>query len=267
MRTKVLLLFLLMGTRVFSQGSSSIDTVFNQVDHRQQKQGFWKKSYKNGNLAYRGFFKDDKPRGEFVRYHENSVVSARMQFTECGDTAQVTLFNTVGKEVAKGKYLRTKKHGVWNYYGQNKSIVFTEEYKEGMKHGSFITYYPTGEIYEKISWANDLKNGSTVQYYPDGTTKSMLFYKNGLEDGPIRTYYMNNHVRLEGQYSKGLKEGVWKIYSADNEVIMQAEYSKGVAANFDEMVEKETKELDKLLRNIGKIQEPTVEDFVRAGAL
>lgn len=265
MRTKALLLFLLIATGVFSQESPSIDTVFNQVDHLHQKQGFWKKSYRNGSLAYKGFFKDDKPRGEFIRYHENGMVSALMLFTECGDTARVTLFNNDGKAMAKGKYLRTKKHGVWNYYGQNKSIVFTEEYNEGMKHGNFITYYPTGEVYEKISWKGDLKNGPTVQYYPGGTTKSMLFYVDGLEDGPIRTYFLNGEVRLEGQYSKGLKEGFWKIYSADNKVIKEYEYSKGIAANFDELVEKETRELDALLKNIGKIQEPTIEDFVRAG--
>jgi hypothetical protein len=51
------------------------DTVFNQVDHLNRRQGHWKKRYKNGEIAYHGFFKDDKPRGDFS-------VTTKMEFYE-----------------------------------------------------------------------------------------------------------------------------------------------------------------------------------------
>lgn len=242
------------------------DTVFNQTDSRNLKQGFWKKHYKNGKVAYQGFFKDDKPRGEFLRYHENGRLSARMTFSTCGDTAQTTLFSTDGIELAQGVYLRTKKHGQWLYYGQNKRVVYTESFNQGMKHGTFITYYPNGQVYEEVVWSNDEKHGVARQFYPDGTAKSNLLYKHGLEDGPIQTFYTNGQIRLKGQYVQGLKEGIWQIFSPENKVINRIEYQKGIASNWDELAEKETKELEDLLKNIGKIQDPTIEDFYRAGA-
>ncbi|HPF93125.1 MAG TPA: hypothetical protein PLV65_04280 [Tenuifilaceae bacterium] len=258
-------ILLLIAFSATSQETVESDTIFNQVDHLQQKQGHWKKFYRHGSKAYQGFFKDDKPRGEFIRYHENGEVSARLLFTECGDTAQATLYNTVGRKMAAGKYLRTKKHGVWNYFGQLGEVVFTESYDEGKKHGEFITYYPSGEVYEKVTWENDQKNGPTVQFYPDGSTKSLLFYKDGLENGPIKTYYMGGDVRLEGQYANGLKDGIWKLHNPETNEVKQTEYVNGVATNFDELVEKETQELDELIKNIGKISEPTINDFVGGG--
>lgn len=265
MRTFVLLLSLLLTTTANSQESATNDTIFNQVDHLNQKQGHWKKFYRNGKMAYRGYFKDDKPRGTFTRYHENGILSAKLNFSPSGDTAFTTLYTELGRKVAEGLYLRTKKHGVWNYFGSSGSIIFTEEFNKGQKHGRFYTYYPTGETYELVSWKNDQKNGSTVQYYPDGKTKSMIFYKDGVAEGPIKTYYVSGQVRLEGQYTNGLKDGIWKILDPEGKVLNEIHYINGIAENHDELLEKESRELEELMKNIGKIPEPTIEDFVGGG--
>lgn len=60
----------LLSTGLSAQQAAVADTVFNQVDNNNLKQGHWKKYYKNGKVAYKGYFKDDKPRGVFLRYHE-----------------------------------------------------------------------------------------------------------------------------------------------------------------------------------------------------
>jgi antitoxin component YwqK of YwqJK toxin-antitoxin module len=242
--------------------NAQVDTVFNQIDHLNRMQGHWKKHYRSGKIAYKGFFKDDKPRGNFIRYHENGIVSAKLIFSQCGDTAQASLFSPLGREVAQGKYLRKQKDGVWNYLNSSGAIVFTEEYKEGKKHGKFQNYYPSGQVFEMVTWQNDKKNGSTVQYYLNGQTKSMIFYKDGVEDGPVRLYYPDMEVRLEGNYAKGVKDGVWKFFDEKGKELKVIEYKMGVATNQDELVRKETDELEKLLKNIGKIQEPSIEEFV-----
>ena len=262
MRTTLVILFTLLASGVFAQTTVVNDTVFNQVDHLNRKQGHWKKFYRNGKMAYRGFFKDDKPRGTFTRYHENGVVSTIMEFTPCGDTATATLYNTAKRMVAKGNYLRTNKHGVWNYYGQNGQVVFTEEFNEGRKHGKFITYYLSGQIYEQVTWRDDLKHGSTARYYPDGKTQSLIFYKDGVEDGPVRTYYVGGEVRLEGAYANGLKVGNWRLLEPDGKLIREIIYVNGIAANHDELVEEESRQIEELLKNAGKIQEPSLEEFV-----
>ena len=259
MRTVYLfIIFITLSIGSFAQA----DTVFNQIDHLNRMQGHWKKFYRNGKVAYKGFFRDDKPRGEFIRFHENGVINAKMHFSACGDTAQATLYNTLGRQVAIGKYLKKQKHGVWNYYTPNGNLVFTEEFREGKKHGKFLTYYPTGQVFEQVTWQNDKKNGSTIQYYLNGQAKSMLFYKDGIEEGAVRLYHPDGEFRLEGAYANGLKDGVWKFYGESGKVIKQISYTQGIASNHDELVEKETKELERLLKNICKIQEPSIEQFV-----
>jgi antitoxin component YwqK of YwqJK toxin-antitoxin module len=261
--TFITLGFLFVSSIAFAQTTVIADTVFNQTDHLNQKQGYWKKTYRNGKIAYQGYFKDDKPRGAFLRFHENGVVSARMNFSSCGDTSTAILYNTLKREVAKGKYLRTKKHGVWNYFAPDGRLVFTEEFNEGKKNGKFLTYYPNGSVYEQVTWKDNEKNGPTLQYYPDGSFKSTIFYKNGVEDGMIKTFYFGGQVRLEGAYENGLKQGRWSLYSNEGEVVNVIDYEKGVAKNHDELVEKETREFEKLLKNIGKINEPSIDEFVR----
>ena len=67
LRYTFFLLILIAGKSVISGNVFQNDTIFNQTDQNKLKQGFWKKSYPNGKVAYRGFFKDDKPRGVFKR--------------------------------------------------------------------------------------------------------------------------------------------------------------------------------------------------------
>lgn len=253
-----LILFLFLSHFCHAQ----VDTVFNQTDHRNLMQGHWKKFYKNGKVAYKGFFKDDKPRGEFIRYHENGVMSAKLLFSECGDTAQVTLYSPLAKEVAKGKYLRQKKHGVWDYLNTKGQKVFSEEYSEGIKHGKFKIYYPTGEVFEQVTWLNDNKNGATTQYYLNGQIKSLIFYEDGTEHGPVRLYHPDGEIRLEGKYAHGLKDDVWKFFDTNGKLLKQITYVQGIAENHDKLIEQETKELEELLRHVGKYQDPDFEDFV-----
>ncbi|HZJ74405.1 MAG TPA: toxin-antitoxin system YwqK family antitoxin [Perlabentimonas sp.] len=239
------------------------DTIFNQTDHLNRKQGYWKKHYKNGNTAYKGYFKNDKPLKTLTRYHENGIMSIKMDFSHCGDTAQAIIYNTLGRKVATGKYYKQQKHGKWVYTNASGKIIFSEEYKEGKKHGKFTNYFSTGEVFEEISWKNGIKDGPTILYFINGQIKSMLFYKNGKANGPIRLYYTDGNFRLEGQYKDGLKDGTWKFYDLAGNIAKQISYSMGKAANHDEIAERETKELEELLKNAGKIQEPSVEDFLR----
>ncbi|MDY0255390.1 MAG: hypothetical protein RBR30_13415, partial [Tenuifilaceae bacterium] len=148
------------------------------------------------------------------------------------------------------------------YFNARSQKVFSEEYNLGQKHGKFIIYYPTGEIFEQVLWQNDKKSGATTQFYLNGQIKSLIFYEDGTEHGPVRLYYPDGEKRLEGKYAHGLKDDAWKFYDGHGKLVKQVTYIKGIAENHDELVEQETKELDELLRNVGKYQDPDFEDFV-----
>ena len=69
---KLLLLSMLLPFLAFSQS-------VNELDASGKKQGIWTKTYKNGNLRYRGQFKDDKPQGLFYYYFSSGESQAEKE--------------------------------------------------------------------------------------------------------------------------------------------------------------------------------------------
>ena len=251
---------ILVFTLTFAETTQQ-DTVFNQAGHLNRKQGHWKKRYKNGNLAYHGFFKDDKPRGEFFRYNEDGILRVKLTYSNCGDTAQAVFFYPNGKEVANGKFLRNQKHGEWKYFALDGRLILTENFKEGKKEGTFLTYYPDGKVYEQVTWLDNEKHGAIIQYFPNGNYKMSVRYENGKEHGPLRVYYPSNQPRIEGEYKNGLKDGLWIVYSPEGEITKKIQYVNGFAKNHDELLKQENQELEDMFKNAGRISEPSVEDF------
>ncbi len=257
----ILAILLAFGVTSLYAERTEQDTVFNQFDHLNRKQGHWKKRYKNGNLAYHGFFKDDKPRGDFFRYNEDGILRVKLTYSNCGDTAKAVFFYPNGKEVANGNFLHNRKDGEWKYFALDGRLILTENFKEGKKDGDFLTYYPEGNVYEQVTWLNDEKNGAIIQYFPNGNYKMSVRYENGKENGPLRVYYPNNQPRIEGEYKNGLKNGLWIVYSPEGEITKKIEYKNGFAKNQEELLEQENQELENMFKNAGKISEPSVEEF------
>ena len=49
----------------------SIGQTINIIDDQGKKQGSWYKYYNNGNIKYKGQFKDDVPQGLFFYYYNS----------------------------------------------------------------------------------------------------------------------------------------------------------------------------------------------------
>jgi len=61
------------------------------------KQGKWIGKYPDGTLKYEGKFFNDKPVGEWKRYHENGKLKAQMSYYQNSGRAFTSLFDTDGK--------------------------------------------------------------------------------------------------------------------------------------------------------------------------
>src|SRR5665648_690404 len=77
------------------------DTI-NQTDKEGHKQGHWIGKYTNGSIHYEGSFTDDKPVGEWKRFHQNGKIKAQMHFFPNTDKALAELFDSKGIRYAKG---------------------------------------------------------------------------------------------------------------------------------------------------------------------
>ena len=137
MKTSILIILVFIATNLFSQNvGEKGDSLVNYTDINGNKQGFWKKTYKNGRLAYTANFVNDKLIGEYKRFY--SVTSKPMLeiIYDKEQSGMAKLFWDTGKLMAFGKYINKNiKDSVWNFYGIDEKLMATVIYDKGIKNG------------------------------------------------------------------------------------------------------------------------------------
>lgn len=222
------ILFSILLALILHTGQAQND--MNQVDEEGRKQGFWQKEQTNGNVVYEGNFRNDRPVGEFKRYHSNGLLKARLFYPEDSDTIPAELFDNRGKLMAKGTYVEEKKEGEWQYF-QNGQLVSTEVFQNNQKHGISKTYYPTGELFEEIHWKNDLQNGVYRAYFKGGKPYLECSMTDNQRDGACQVYFENGQLELDAFYTKGLRHGDWNYYHPDGTFSHTLNYDLGHLTN------------------------------------
>jgi antitoxin component YwqK of YwqJK toxin-antitoxin module len=233
------------------------DTLYNQVDKNDLRQGYWKTYYDNGSIKYEGYFKDNKPVGEFKRYFENKVIKSIMVFEDDGETAYTNIFYENGKLAAEGIYINQEKDGVWKYYSYYDEFLSIEEvYSMGIKNGKSTKFYKSGQISETLNWTEGHKNGEWIQYFTNGKYKIIGSYKDGKLHGKFVVYYDTGIPNVVGTYYENLRDGDWIIYDRKGKTDYKIEYNKGIAKNQKELDLREQEKLDQLMKNKGKFEDP-----------
>ena len=227
----------------------------NKTDKNGQKQGFWKKVYPNGAVAYEVYFKDGKPIGTHKRYHENSKLMAELKFDEKGEWADAELFNDKAELVAKGKYQNQKRQGVWDFYMEKVKIA-QETYDAGKKNGVSKTFYKNGKVSEEKNWENDIENGVWRQYFLDGETKLETRVENGKRNSVYYTFHPNGQFEIKGRYKNDHMDGEWIYYDTKGVEIYRVTYEEGKSDQRNELNEKQNEILKKLDQNKGRLKDP-----------
>jgi len=229
----------------------------NMTDASGKKQGPWVKKYENGTILYQGTFRNDKPVGEFKRFYEDGTVKAVMNYDDAGETATAVFYHSDGKKAAEGKYVAQKKEGIWKYYSASTEgyKISEESYSCDRREGISRKFYQTGDTAEVLPYHNGLKEGEWIQYYTDGKICLKAAYKNGMLEGAFMLYFPDGTPQYEGTYLNDKRNGRWKAYNEDGTVRSEIEYVNGNATD-PSLAEQETKYLDELEKNKGKISDP-----------
>jgi antitoxin component YwqK of YwqJK toxin-antitoxin module len=255
-------LFLGIAIPAYSQS----DTLFNQVDAKGQKQGYWKKYYPNGNLIYKGFFKDNKPEGEMRRYYESGAIKIVMLFDSGKDCARSTLYYESGDIAARGNYIGTVKDSTWEYYSYyDHSVKARETYDKGNKNGIAYHYFPDGTISEKLEWKENMKNGVWEQYYPNKAIKIKGSYKDDKLNGPFSVTNEKGNLSVQGAFLDNLRHDKWVFYRDDGTIDVEIIYDRGNLVGEDKLTEKQRDVLRMIDENQGKYNEPDETDFLQRG--
>lgn len=243
--------------------TAQTDTVFNQTDSRNLKQGFWKKHYSNGNLMYKGFFRDDKPVGEMRRYFESGALRAIFQYDREGNRSKAVLYYENGEIAAEGNYIGSLKDSTWTYYSYyNKNVTGRENYNNGKRHGLTINYYSNGDVSEKTEWNHDKKSGIWEQYFRDNIPRLKAAFKDNKLNGEFIVYYDNGKPYISGMYVNDLREGKWTLFKEDGSPATTLNYKAGKAAEGEKLNEEQQKFFQLVDEAQGKFDEPDETDFL-----
>lgn len=257
MRYILIFLIGILTTGVMAQNvGQEGDTLINYKDINGLKQGKWIKKNYDGKKMYEGYFVDDAPKGLFLRYDRKGLLKARQYFYGGSLQASTIIFYPNGDTLSTGKYYNKKKDSVWHYYNEDGKQLMIESYKKGVYHGDFIYFYPNGQKWQYIHYTEGEKDGIWKRYYANGKPMFEAFYKDGMRQDTFRTYYENGQVEVVVPYKDDLKNGDFFLYDESGNIIDQRHYVNGVADNQESLDRKETREIDSLLRNRGKFEEP-----------
>jgi len=240
-------------------GLSTRTQKVNQTDVNGLKQGFWTKKYKNGVVAYEVTFKDNKPVGDYKRYHENGKLNAFLVYDNEGKWADAKMYDDNGELIAEGKYNGKLKEGLWVYSNKGKKIA-EESYKNGKKEGTSKSFFESGSISEEKHWKNDVENGVWRQYYPNGKKRLETSIDKGIRNSVYYLYYQNGALEIRGQYKNDRMEGKWIYYDKKGKVIKEIKYTKGIADNQDELDEEEQQIFKQFEENRKRLMDP--KDYI-----
>ena len=252
---RILFFLLFCSVSYWSQSQEAV----NKTDSKGQKQGKWMSKYPGGSLKYEGYFSQNKPAGEWKRYHENGKIKALMTYRPNSERVFASLFDEEGKLYAKGVFEGTLRDSTWNFFS-GELLVSVENYHLGKQEGQAVGFDQNGKKIWEREMKNDLPDGNEVQYDPSGIKRKEIYYKEGKRNGPALFYDENGVKTLEGSYLDDLSDGTWKVFDKDGKQQYQIKYDKGEIVNkgtMDTLQINTFKQYDKIK---GKIPEPKVRE-------
>jgi antitoxin component YwqK of YwqJK toxin-antitoxin module len=259
LNSALLLISLFSGRDIFAQAP---DTVWNQTDAAGQKQGYWKKLDREGNLIYKGFFKDGRPVGKMERYYENGTKRAVLIYPEGTEITRAKIYYRSGALAATGNYRRMLKDSVWRYYSYySKDLMYLENYSMGRKDGESVKFYPGGQIAEITTWKQDMKQGLWTQFFEDSTHRLVSWHESNQIHGKYQVYNRNQILVLDGEYRLGKMHGTWHFFDDNGREERTLQYENGKLLNHKELEEWAIKQMEEIEKNLGTIPEPDFDNF------
>jgi|TARA_Y100000031_G_C8158959_1_gene355970 antitoxin component YwqK of YwqJK toxin-antitoxin module len=113
--------------------------------------------HKNGQLSYKGTYKNGKKVGPFVSYHKN------------------------GQLWGKETYKDGERDGPYVSYHKNGQLWRKGTFKNGELDGPFVSYWNNGQLWGKGTYKNGKRDGLLVVYHENGKLKSKGTYRNGVK--------------------------------------------------------------------------------------
>ncbi len=236
-----IIIFLFIMAPLFTCAQEKI----NHTDASGLRQGLWQKKYPNGRLMYKGEFRNDKPVGEWKRWHETGRLKAILKYSASSDSVKAQLFGDSSDPIAEGYYIGGKKTGLWNFFSNGVKLA-EENFIGDKKNGTCRKFYPTGELLEESEWKDDLLEGKTRSFYKSGKPYLECNYKNNQRNGKGITYYPDGSRESDFYYKYDLPDSTWIYYDRTGNTRYILYYKEGKLKNPEVLQKLDSQELEEL---------------------
>lgn len=188
----------------------------NKLDANGKKDGVWKGVYPESKRPrYEGTFSHGKEIGEFKFFDDTKaggIIATRI-FNANDNTAYTVFYDQNKNKVSEGKVVDKLFEGEWKYYHQAaKTIMTTENYKNGKLEGLRSVFFPSGKIAEETNYKDGVKNGSSKKYSEKGIVLEEATFKNNQYDGLAVFKDVEGNVVSKGKFTNGKKTGMWQFF-------------------------------------------------------
>lgn len=130
--------------------------------------------------------------------------------------------------VEEGKFIDSKKTGLWKEYYCNKNIKSVITYENNRPNGYAKMYHDNGKIKEEGLWKNNRWVGDYKLYYDNGQVQQAFkFNTTGKREGPQTYFYENGQVMIEGSWAEGKEAGVLKEYYENGDIKSEKSFDGG----------------------------------------
>lgn len=132
------------------------------------------------------------------------------------------------QKVEEGKYIDSKKTGLWKEYYPNSTIKSIITYENNRPYGYAKMYNDNGKIKEEGLWKNNRWIGDYKLYYDNGQVQQAFnFNTSGKRVGQQIYYYDNGQVMIEGKWDDGKETGILKEYYENGDLKSEKFFNGG----------------------------------------
>lgn len=133
-----------------------------------------------------------------------------------------------GAAMSKGKLVKGKEQGEWNYWWENGELQATGMYVDGRQDSIWKFYDEEGIHYRNASFKNGFEHGTWTDLYANGDTSSIRVYSYGRLHGPYKSYYEDGTLSEQGAYRIDQLDGEWESYGENQKLISKGTYKDAI---------------------------------------
>jgi antitoxin component YwqK of YwqJK toxin-antitoxin module len=205
--------------------SKNLYSQVNKLDENNQRTGVWVKKYDNGNIRYKGEFKNGKEIGVFKFFSMVSSDYPIVKKTYSNDSLFVEFYTINGVKESEGYMIDKKRTGIWKYFYPTGKVMSEENYVNGKLEGEQLVYYPDGQVTEFAVYKNGLLDGTLSKYASNGVLIEEVNYLEGNAHGVAKYFELNGDLKETGTYKHGKRFGKWEYY-LDGELATEEDLKK-----------------------------------------